>query len=415
MSQTIRVIVVNADEEATPELRAHLLSVEGVKIVAEIEEPAFLAKSLDQFPAEVLLLHLDPNPAAMMEVVAPVIEARKDHLAAIAMTENRDAELVMRAMRAGMREFLWKPFPPEQLKEILQRIGNEQEGSSKRLGRLVPVCGACGGLGVTTLVTNVAVELAQLEDWGDAPSHSARPRVAIVDLDFRFGQAAMFLDAQPTYTIAELCDTPEALDVQMIERAMVKHSSGVHLLAPPTDMAQAERITAGQCAGVLSAVQECYDFVIIDGPVRFDPTARAVFDIADVCLVMVQLLVPPVRNTDRMLRELARGGYNMERIRLVCSRFGRDSGYLHPGDVETTLGRKLEFLIPDDWKTSSTAVNMGAPLLDYAPRSKLRQSYQAIALALAQRDGGGSAASEHEEDTPRKGLFSFLAGQKSGT
>jgi len=117
----VRVIVLNADEEAGPDLRALLLSVEGVKIVAEIDEPALLGKALAQFPAEVLLLHLDPDPMATMTVVAPLVAERKDQIAAIAMTESRDAELVIRAMRAGMRELLWKPFPPEQLTDILRR------------------------------------------------------------------------------------------------------------------------------------------------------------------------------------------------------------------------------------------------------------------------------------------------------
>lgn len=133
MKQTVRVIVVNADEEVAPELRAALLGVEGVRIVAEIDEPALLLQALDQFPAEVLLVHLDPNPAAMMDVVAPLLDARKGHLTAIGMTEDRDAGLVVRAMRAGMREFLWKPFPPEQLSEILQRVGYEAMTRQERL------------------------------------------------------------------------------------------------------------------------------------------------------------------------------------------------------------------------------------------------------------------------------------------
>src|SRR5512143_2084505 len=107
LSRPVRVIILNADEQAAPDLRALLLAVEGVKIIAEVDEPALLGQALSQFPAEALLLHLDPNPAATMELVAPFVAARKDQMAVIGMTENRDAELVMRAMRVGLREFLW--------------------------------------------------------------------------------------------------------------------------------------------------------------------------------------------------------------------------------------------------------------------------------------------------------------------
>lgn len=419
MNQVIRVIVVNADEEATPELRHYLLSVEGVKIVAEIDEPAFLPQALAQFPAEILLIHLDPNPEAMMNVVAPLIEARKDQLAVIAMSEDRDAELVVRAMRAGMREFLWKPFPPEQLSDILRRVRSESNSPNRRLGRLIPIMGTCGGVGVTTLATNLAVELAQLTDkeWshGNVLANQATPqvpRVAVADLDYRFGQVAMFLDAQATYTIADLCDTPERIEPQMIERVMVKHPSGVHVLAHPNDMERAERISAAQTAGALVALQEHYDFIVVDGPIRFDPTARAVLDMTDVCLLVLQLVVPSVRNTDRIISEFSRNGYNLDRIRIVCNRFGREAGYLESADVEATLGRKLDWTIPDDWKTSSTAVNVGSTLLDWAPKSKLRGAYQQIALALANFGPalglGEPVAAGAGGESSRKGLFSMF-------
>ncbi len=407
MSKPVRVIIVNSDEEAAPELRALLLSVEGVKIVAEIDEPILLAQALNQFPAEVLLLHLDPDPAATMEIVAPLITERKDDLAAIAMTEDKDAELVMRAMRAGMREFLWKPFPPEQLTEILRRIGRDAPGKSTRAGRLIPVVGCCGGVGATTVATNLAVELAQLTQWEGG---SGNPKVAVVDLDFRFGQVAMFLDAQPTYTIAELCDTPEHIEAQMIERVMVKHPTGVHVLAHPNDIEQAERISAAQCAGVLASLLEHYDFVIVDGPVRFDPSARAVFDMTDIYLVVLQLLVPPVRNADRLIHELGRGGYNLDHVRLVCNRYGRESGYLEPGDVESTLNRKLSFILPDDWRAASTAVNVGSPLVEAGPRSKLRSGITQIAQALANRTDETNTEKQPEGDgeQQKKGLLSLF-------
>ena len=403
MSRPVRVIVANSDEEAAPELRSLLLSIEGVKIVAEVDEPALLPQAVRQFPAEVLLLHLDPDPAGMMEIVSPLIEAHKDTMVSIAMTEDRDAQLVMNAMRIGMREFLWKPFPPEQLSDILCAVGRDARGAGQRAGRLLPVVGCCGGVGVTTIATNLAVELAQLTSWAGG---TERPKVAVVDLDFRFGQVAMFLDAQPTYTIAELCDTPEHIEAQMIERVMVKHPTGVHVLAHPSDIEQSERISAAHCASVMAALLEHYDFVVVDGPVRFDPSARAVFDMTDVYLLVLQLLVPPVRNADRLMNELGRGGYNLENVRLVCNRLGREVAYLEQGDVEATLGQKIYWNLPDDWKTASTSVNVGMPLLEHAPKSRLRQEFQQMAQSLANygtTEGAGSP-----DENGRRGLLSSL-------
>ncbi len=416
MSRTIRVIVVNTDEAVASDLRAVLLGTSGVKIVAEIDEPAMLVHAVTHFPAEVLLVHLDPNPAGMMDVVAPLIEANKDRIAVIGMTEDRDAELIMRAMRAGMREFLWKPFPPEQLAEVLERVAAEGPQGGRRLGRLFAVVGAGGGVGATQVATNIAVELAQLETWDGQTTPGTRPRAAIVDMDFRFGQVAMHLDAQPSYTIAELCDRPEHIDYQMIERAMFKHSTGLHLLARPNDFGEAERISAGQCAGVLSTLQEHYDFIVVDLPARFDPTARSVFDMADTYVLTMQLHVPCVRTVDRILHELLGSGYASERIKLLCNRVGRDSAYLEIEDVENTLKRKIEFQVPDDWKSSAASVNMGSPMLLAAPKSRLRAAYQKIAAGLAgARDGAGDESVESGGDGARKKKFSFFGTAKTAT
>jgi pilus assembly protein CpaE len=241
-------------------------------------------------------------------------------------------------------------------------------------------------------------------------------------MDFRFGQVAMQLDAQPTYTLAELCETLEQIDQQMIDRAMFKHSTGVHVLARPADLGRAERINAGQAAGVLAALQEHYDFVVLDLPARFDASARAVFDMADTYLLVLQLLVPSVRNADRILHELRATGYALERVRLICSRFGRESGYLEQADVEATLKRRVDFMLPDEWKTSAAAINMGAPLLTMGPKTKLRAAYRQLAISLAADSAEASERSEisfsrargaDANDASRKGLFSFLAGSKS--
>ncbi|MBI5865482.1 MAG: hypothetical protein HZB38_13435 [Planctomycetes bacterium] len=417
MSKNVRVIIVNTDEEVSADLRAVLLSISGVKIVAEIDEPALLPQALDSFPAEALLIHLDPAPAAMMDVVAPLIEARKNRVSAIAMTEDKDPDLLLRALRCGVKDILHKPFPPDQLRDVLLRVAGEGGTTGKRLGRLISVVGTGGGVGATQIATNVGVEIAQLDTWKGQPESGGRPRVAVVDLDFRTGQVATQLDAQPTYTIAELCETAEQIDTQMIERAVYKHPTGVHVLARPTDIAQIERISAGQCAGALAALQEHYDYLVVDLPARFDPTTRAVFDMSDIYMLAFQLLVPYVRTADRMLQDLLNTGYAMDRVKLVCTRYDGSTGYLELSDVEATLKRKVDFLIPSEWKTSAGAVNMGSPLLLMAPKSKLRLAYRAIATAIAssgQDDDQPGAAPGSAAPVARKGLFGGLfAGSKT--
>ncbi len=371
MRQSIRVIVFNGDEEYSAVLRSELLSIDGVQIVAEVDELALVEQAVQQFPAEVLVAHLDPRIDTVLPVAAQIARS-KPEMAVLVLSESTDGQVILAAMRGGVREFIPKPIDHAILSEAVEKAVTVSN-STVQLGSLISVMGTIGGAGATTLAVNLAVELCDL---------LKKKPVAIVDLDFRYGQLGTMLDLQADYTIADLSDTPEQLDSAMLTKAMVKHPSGVHLLSRPNQFSQADRITAAHCASVLSALQQNYEFVVVDGPNRFDPGGMAVLDLAATNLLVIQLLVPSVRNVHRMLDELREGGYNLNRFKLVCNRVGRESGHLEIPHVEKTLNTKVCYEIPDDWKTMSAAVNMGVPLAECAPKSRTRLAIRSMAESI---------------------------------
>jgi len=373
--------VFNGDEDYAAAVRADLLSIPGLQIVAEVDELTLVEQAVAQFPAEILLVHLDPLPDMALPVAASIARANEKP-AVFVISESTEGQHVLTAMRAGVREFLTKPLDRILLTEAIEKLMAEQESSVER-GRLVSILGTIGGAGASMLAVNLATELQE--------AAKKRP-AAVVDLDFRYGQLGTMLDLQANYTIADLCDTPEQLDADVIEKAMVKHSTGVHLLARPNLFSQADQITAAHCAAVLSSLQQMYEFVVVDGPIRFDPGGLSVLDLADVNLLVIQLLVTSVRNVHRMLDELRDGGYNLDRFKLICNRIGRESAHLEIGHVEETLKRKIDHQIPDDWKTVSSAINMGASLAEFAPKSKVRAAIRELAEHIADPEGATSEA-----------------------
>jgi pilus assembly protein CpaE len=382
MAQALRLVVFNTEEDFGPVLRGELLAFDGVKIVAEVDEPALLAEAVQRFPVDLLVVHLDPLPERILQVARDVLVQHHD-LPCFAISESQDSAIILAALRAGFREFLNKPLRHEELETALNKT-MAQKPAKRRHGKLISVIGTVGGAGSTLLAVNLATELAE-QDAG---------RAVLVDMDFRFGQVAMCLDLQPTFTISDLCDTPEQLDPRMIEKAVIKHSTGVEVLARPHQFAQAEQISAAHAASVVSALQEFYDFVVIDGPMRYDPGGRVVLEMSDVVLLVLQLTVPSVRNADRMVGELSRQGFNMDRLKLVVNRVGKDNSSLQVEQVETTLNRKMYACLSDDWQAASNAVNMGEALCMAAGRSKLRQDIEALARRLcpdADANGDGEA------------------------
>ncbi|MCL2330158.1 MAG: AAA family ATPase [Phycisphaerae bacterium] len=372
MRRSIRVIVFNADEEYSATLRAELLVVPGVQIVAEVDDPSLIEQAVKQFPAEVVIVHLDPVPNLTFPVAAAVASGHPD-LAVFVISENTDSQYILASMRAGIREFLTKPLDTNLVKESMEKI-LAQSASSVQLGTMISIMGTIGGAGASTLATNLAVELAKM---------TKQEPVILVDLDFRFGQQGTMLDLQSGYTIADLCDTPEQLDESMIEKAIIKHANGVHLLARPNHFFQADQITAAHCISVLSTLQQMYEYVIIDGPTRSDAGGMSVLDLADINILVMQLLLTSVHNTRRILEALRENGYNLERFRLVCNRVGCDCSHLGIENIEETLHMKFFHQIPDDWKSVSVAINMGVPLAESAPKSQPRLAIQELAKRIA--------------------------------
>jgi pilus assembly protein CpaE len=383
MRRSIRAILFNRDDSYRATLRSLLLGLDGVHIVAEADDPAMIGTATAQFPADLLVVHLDPAPEDMIAFVRQVLVQRPD-LPVFAISECNDGQVILTAMRAGIREYLTKPVERGQLETALERIA-QHVASRAEPGRIISVMSSVGGGGATTIAVNLAVELANL-------CEGTGRNVALVDLDYRFGQVSTMLDVQPQYSIADLCDTPENVDPALVKKVMVEHASGVHILARPQHFAQSELITAAHCAGVLSTLQDLYKYVIIDGPTRFDLGAKAVLDLADMHLMVMHLLVPSVRTVHRILDELSSNGYNLDRVKLICNRAGKESGYLEREQVEATLDREMFFVLPDDWKTVSAAVNMGVPLSRAAPKTRICQAFMELATMIHEppvEDEGG--------------------------
>lgn len=392
MAAGVRIIIYNADPDFGPELRATLLKFEGVKIIAEVDETVLLPQAAQQFPADLIIVHLDPNPEAVLAVAGELIDELPD-TAVFTISDCTDGQLILAAMRMGVREFITKPLDDEILSAALEKV-TQRRVQAVVQGKLITVLGAAGGVGTSTIAANLSVEMADFTG----------EKVAVVDLDFRFGQIATMLDVESTYTIADLCESVEQLEQQVIERALVTHETGVNVLARPSTFSQAEHLSAAHCVGVLSSLMNMHDIVVVDGPTRFDMGAKAVLDIADEILLVAHLLVPCVRNLSRMVDGMRQVGFNMERVKLICNRTSRDSSGLSMQDLQDTLDMKVFTTLPDDWESTSGAVNLGEPLLKYAPKSRLREAIRDLAKRL--HDPGRN--SEGTKDDKKSSLLAKI-------
>lgn len=382
MPAGVRVILFTAQEDYAVSLRQAVLGVDGVKIVAEVDDTILLAQATERFSADVVLVDLDPLPDEVLPVAGALAMERPD-LSVFAVSESSDGQLILSAMRTGIGEFLTKPIDVELLRLGLEKVAARRK-DSRVDGRLITLIGSAGGVGTTILACNLAVELADLV---------GADKVALIDLDYRFGQVATLLDVQPSYTIADLTESAEQIESSVIESAMVHHGTGVHVLARPNEFAQADMITAAHCAGVLSALQQMYEYVIVDGPTRFDMGTKAVLDIADLNLLVIQLLVTSIRNVHRIVDEMRIVGFNMDRVKIIANRVGKESGIISADYVKETLNHEIYYSLPDDWPSASGSINMGVPLIQEYGKSKIRLGVRELAERIHRPEQQGVAAS----------------------
>jgi pilus assembly protein CpaE len=370
MARGIRAIILNTDEDYAIELRSQFLAIDGLKIVAELDEPVLFDNAIKQFPAELIVINLDTDPEGLIQSARQIVENYPD-LTIFAVSASDNPQLILQAMRSGVREFLIRPIDTTQLNEAVGRI-NKLASNHPVAGKLICTLGTVGGVGTTTLATNLGCELAQFENTS----------AVIVDLDMYFGHVATLLDLSPQFTIADLCQTLDSIDPSMIEKALIKHDCGVSVLARPTHFNQAEQISAANVATVINALCGMFDYVICDGPNRNDSVRPSILDLADTTLITLNLTVPAVRNIDRIMQALSREGYNMDRTQLILSRYTRENNSLSIEDVELSLNRKVAFTVPEESRVISAAVNTGQPLLQCVPKSKVREAIKNMAQTL---------------------------------
>ena len=155
MAQDVRFIILNDDEEFGAQARSALLKIDGIKIVAEVDEPALLGQAVVQFPIDIVLANLDPAPESVLPIVGDVVAANPD-LAVFASSASTDGHLILKVMRLGIKEFFPQPLDESALREAVGKIADCRVANTSQ-GKLFTIMGAAGGVGSTLLTTNLAV------------------------------------------------------------------------------------------------------------------------------------------------------------------------------------------------------------------------------------------------------------------
>jgi pilus assembly protein CpaE len=294
-------------------------------------------------------------------------------------------------MRAGAKEFLTQPLKPEDIAAALQRVARQRHGSrpGKAQGcTVIAVTGATGGVGSTSLAVNLGCALAADK------SH----QVALVDLDLSLGDADVFLDTIPEYTLTDVAQNVSRLDLTLLKRSLTKHDSGLYLLPRPVQLEDARLVTPDDMTRVIGLLKATFTHLIIDTSKSFNELDMFALNQADVVLLVTQLDLPCLRNVVRLLMSFKDTPTLDQKVKIVVNRAGYETGQISLKKAQETVGRDIFWQIPNDYRVMVEVRNNGVPLIQQAPKAAITQSIGSLADSLCgkhaeQADGSAKSRS----------------------
>jgi pilus assembly protein CpaE len=401
MAYVLRLAIVDPNDMTREALKGMLLGMDTVWLEAECSRYEFFADVVGQSSPDVSVISLDEDPDRAVRLIENLREVSECSI--VVVSSSNDGDLILRAMRAGAKEFLTRPLTVNELVSAFERIGQQRSGSSSSRSRsctCIAIAGAGGGVGCTSLAVNLGCALASDE----------ANSVALVDLDMSLGDADVFLDTIPDYTIADVAQNVTRMDFALLKKSMTKHSSGLYLLPRPVQLQDTTLVTPDDFRRVLGLLKASFSHVLIDLSKSYSPLDMAALDEADQVLLVTQLDLPCLRNVVRLMMSFDEVDGLKDKTKIIVNRVGLDAGQIGLKKAQETIGREIFWQIPNDYRTMVEVRNNGVPLLEQFPKAGLTQAVVTLAEALA----GEAAESSGDQKSPGSaGWLNFWAGRKS--
>jgi len=342
-------------------------------------------------PCDLLMMELGDDPEKEFQRVG-ALQTSGDAGEIFLTSESCASDILINAMRAGAREFFPQPINDQEVRQALLKFRGRNEGGKpgpapEKNGKIIAALGAKGGVGTTTVAVNLAASLAGLEGAASA---------VLMDLNPHLGEVPLFLNAKPVFDWMEIGSDISRLDSTYLMSVVLKHSSGLHVLSSPATPLDGHTPPPVAVGAVLTLLRKLFDFVVIDGGRSFfDDLSKVILKAADTLLLVANPTLPCVINLTRLIDAFQALGYPPdEGIEIVFNRSTQDAG-ISLAQAEEALRRKVSWLLPNDYRTATNAINNGTPLSAVARSSELNAKIAHMAAAFA-----GKAAQKS-----KRGLF----------
>ncbi len=394
MTNQIPTVIIDTESQSVEVLRLYLQELGYIQITDEFSDVIEGYNTILETRPSFVIVDISHKTELALDIVNKISQNHKT-CKIIVTSSNFSTDLIIKAMRAGAREFLPKPLIKNDFVNAFNKLKEQVSSgtSEKNNCRVITTFSNKGGIGKTAIATNLALELANI----------TKEKVALIDLNLQLGDITTFLDINPSFDISYVIQNLSRIDETFLLSTLEKYKdTNLYVLADPPYLEQAEDITAEQIATLFSVLKQTFSYIVVDTSANFDGKTITALDQSDLILLITIVNLPAIRNCQRCLDLFERLGYEKDKTKIVLNRF-MENEEIKVEDVEEVLDKKIYWKIPNNYFTIMSAINKGIPVGLVNPDSNISQSYRELAAMLSDN----IYKQDYGKKVERKQLFNF--------
>ncbi len=363
---TQAVFCVCADEGVVSAATASAEKLDGAVFFGEFRDYISADKRPQFSPALksahtcVALVDFDKDSALALETAERLQQIFLKRISIVAVGSGLDAQLLLRAMRAGCTEYLSKPVQVPELQSALERFREQmsadlRQGSST--GRVIAFFGAKGGVGTTILAVHLSTFLVR--------EHGKK--VLLIDHKHQLGHVALYLGLKDTrYHFDELLRNVDRLDVELLNGFVIRHESGLDVIASPETPSLVHHESKGdELERVMDFLRREYDYILVDSWVGYQDAKVSIIDLADEIYLVSTPDVASLRDLARLVESMSLTDLAMSKLRLVLNRSTAEDS-LNVSQIQKAIRFPVSVGIANNYLELMRAINEGKPVLPSA-------------------------------------------------